>query len=37
MTVAAVDSTLHVDMDGVRTWFCCPGCRDSFVAASLPT
>jgi xanthine dehydrogenase accessory factor len=32
MTVAAVDSTLHADVDGVRTWFCCPGCREAFVA-----
>ena len=31
-SVAPVDATLHADVDGVRTWFCCPGCRDAFVA-----
>lgn len=32
MTVAAVEATLHVDVDGVRYWFCGSGCRDAFVA-----
>ena len=32
MTVAAVDATLHADVDGVRYWFCGSGCRDAFVA-----
>jgi xanthine dehydrogenase accessory factor len=32
MTVAAVDATLHADVDGVRTWFCAPGCRRAFLA-----
>jgi xanthine dehydrogenase accessory factor len=32
MTVAAVDSSPHADVDGVRTWFCCDGCRTSFLA-----
>jgi xanthine dehydrogenase accessory factor len=32
MTVAAVDSSPHADVDGVRTWFCCPGCRTAFLA-----
>lgn len=31
MTVAAVDSTLHIDIDGARTWFCCASCREAFV------
>ena len=31
MTVAAVDSSPHVTVDGVTTWFCCTGCRRSFV------
>jgi len=33
MTVAAVDATLHADVDGVRTWFCGEGCRTAFLAA----
>lgn len=32
MTVAAVDSTPHVELDGTTTWFCCPGCRKAFLA-----
>jgi xanthine dehydrogenase accessory factor len=32
MTVAAVDSSPHADVDGVRTWFCCDGCRTAFLA-----
>lgn len=32
MTVAAVDATLHADLDGVRYWFCAAGCRAAFVA-----
>jgi xanthine dehydrogenase accessory factor len=32
MTVAAVDATLHADVDGVRTWFCGEGCRKAFLA-----
>ena len=32
MTVAAVESSPHADVDGVRTWFCCDGCRTSFLA-----
>ncbi len=32
MTVAAVNATLHVDIDGVTTWFCAPGCRKAFIA-----
>ncbi|WP_369130207.1 XdhC family protein [Modestobacter roseus] len=32
MTVAAVDTSVHLDtFDGVR-WFCCAGCRDSYAA-----
>jgi xanthine dehydrogenase accessory factor len=32
MTVAAVDATLHADVEGVRTWFCGEGCRSAFLA-----
>jgi xanthine dehydrogenase accessory factor len=32
MTVAAVDSTPHVDLEGTTTWFCCPACRKAFLA-----
>jgi xanthine dehydrogenase accessory factor len=30
MTVAAVDTSPHVTIDGVPTWFCCEGCRKAF-------
>ena len=30
MTVAAVDTSPHVTVDGVSTWFCCEGCRKAF-------
>ena len=30
MTVAAVDSSPHVTIDGGTTWFCCEGCRTAF-------
>jgi xanthine dehydrogenase accessory factor len=30
MTVAAVDTSPHVTIDGVPTWFCCEGCRTAF-------
>jgi xanthine dehydrogenase accessory factor len=30
MTVAAVDASPHVTVDGVAIWFCCPGCRKAF-------
>jgi xanthine dehydrogenase accessory factor len=32
MTVAALDASPHADVDGVRTWFCCAGCRTAFLA-----
>jgi xanthine dehydrogenase accessory factor len=32
MTVAAVDATLHLDVLGVRYWFCGEGCRKAFAA-----
>jgi xanthine dehydrogenase accessory factor len=32
MTVAAVDSTPHVELEGTTTWFCCEGCRITFLA-----
>ena len=31
MTVAAVDASPHVTVDGVTTWFCCTGCRAAFL------
>jgi xanthine dehydrogenase accessory factor len=31
MTVAAVDSSPHLTVDGTTTWFCCAGCRTAFV------
>lgn len=40
MTVAAVDATRHIDHEGVRYWFCGPGCEDAFrndPGAFLPT
>src|SRR3954452_15723976 len=33
MTVAAVHSSPHVEIDGTTTWFCCGGCRTAFLAA----
>ena len=30
MTVAAVDASPHVTIDGMTTWFCCEGCRKAF-------
>ena len=30
MTVAAVDTSSHVTIDGATTWFCCEGCRKAF-------
>ena len=32
MTVAAVDTSPHVVRDGTTTWFCCAGCRSTFLA-----
>jgi xanthine dehydrogenase accessory factor len=32
MTVAAVPTSIHADVDGTRFYFCCSGCRDRFVA-----
>jgi xanthine dehydrogenase accessory factor len=32
MTVAAVEASIHADVDGVRYYFCCPGCKDTFLA-----
>jgi xanthine dehydrogenase accessory factor len=32
MTVAAVDASPHVDLDGTRHWFCGSGCRQAFLA-----
>jgi xanthine dehydrogenase accessory factor len=32
MSVAAVEASLHVELDGVTTYFCSPGCRNAFLA-----
>ena len=32
MTVAAVESSIHADVDGTTWYFCCPGCRTTFLA-----
>lgn len=32
MTVAAVEASIHADVDGIRYYFCCPGCQEAFVA-----
>lgn len=32
MTVAAVDSSIHAEVDGTTYYFCCPGCRTTFLA-----
>jgi xanthine dehydrogenase accessory factor len=33
MTVAPVESSLHLDHDGRRVWFCGSGCLRAFAAA----
>ena len=32
MTVAAVEASIHADVDGTRYFFCCPGCKTTFLA-----
>ncbi len=32
MTVAMVDASIHAEINGGTYWFCCPGCRDTFIA-----
>ncbi len=32
MTVAAVQTSIHADIDGTRWYFCCQGCKKRFVA-----
>ena len=32
MTVAAVEASIHADIDGTRWYFCCPGCKETFLA-----
>jgi YHS domain-containing protein len=32
MSVATVDSSLHLDHDGARVWFCGSGCLRAFAA-----
>ena len=31
MTVAAVETSIHAEVDGVTFYFCCPGCKDTFL------
>ncbi len=31
MSVAAAPTSIHVDVDGIRYYFCCPGCKDTFL------
>jgi xanthine dehydrogenase accessory factor len=31
MSVAAVEASLHTDVDGVRVYFCAPGCKKAFL------
>ena len=33
MTVAVVDASLHLDLDGTRWWFCGSGCLRAFAAS----
>ena len=32
MSVAAAPTSIHADVDGVRYYFCCPGCKDTFLS-----
>ena len=32
MSVAAVEASIHADLDGTRWYFCCPGCKKAFLA-----
>jgi len=32
MSVAAVATSIHADVNGERFYFCCPGCKDRFTA-----
>jgi len=32
MSVAAVQASIHADIDGTRWYFCCQGCKKKFVA-----
>lgn len=34
MEVVAIETSLHVDVGGTRTYFCSEGCRDAFLADS---
>ncbi len=33
MEVAAADTTVHADVDGARVYFCCEGCRSTYLAS----
>jgi xanthine dehydrogenase accessory factor len=33
MTVLMSDSIIHAEVDGQTYWFCCTGCRDTFLAS----
>jgi xanthine dehydrogenase accessory factor len=32
MKVAAVESSIHAEVGGMTFYFCCPGCKDTFLA-----
>lgn len=34
MTVLTSETTIHAEVDGQTHWFCCAGCRDSFLAGN---
>jgi xanthine dehydrogenase accessory factor len=36
MEVAAVETTVHADVEGTRRYFCCDGCRSTYLASLSP-
>jgi xanthine dehydrogenase accessory factor len=36
MEVAAAETTVHADVEGTRRYFCCDGCRSSYLASLSP-
>jgi xanthine dehydrogenase accessory factor len=36
MAVAAAETTVHADVDGTRHYFCCDGCRSTYLASLTP-
>jgi xanthine dehydrogenase accessory factor len=37
MTVAATDASIHLDTDSGRVYFCCEGCRNTFIERNAAT